>query len=253
MSDQSEGKAVFGAIRGLLFMRVQEIATATALARSAVIFVATFGLLMLFQREPSEAVEQFLAMVTGIFVMKFLPIYCLTKGGETLRGELKEGTIEYLWVRPASKVELYVGFVLSGLLGAFSVLGPALLGISCAGLALGAIGWGGLITVWVTVLAVVASFMAISGALGSLSSKFVVMGIFYYAFVELGLGAIPNGVQRLAVSFHAKTLLSGLGSEGASLEWGAFAWILGIGGLALVLGSAIFSKSRYVVGGEKEA
>lgn len=253
MSAPSENKAWFGAIRGLLFIRIQEITTVTALVRSAVIFVATFGLLMLFRMAPSEAVERFLTMVTGIFVMKFLPIYCLTKGGETLRGELKEGTIEYLWVRPASKVELYVGFVLSSLLGAFSILGPALLGISCAGLALGAIGLGGLLAVWLTVLAVVASFMAISGALGSFSSKFVVMGIFYYSFVELGLGQIPNGVQRLAVSFHAKRLLSGLGYEGTSLQWGAFAWILGIGALALVLGAAIFSKSRYVVGGEKEA
>ncbi len=253
MSDSTIRKARLGAIRGLLYMRIQEMATVSALTRSAAIMVVSFLLLMLLRLDLDHASERYQGLVAGLFALKFLPIFCLTKGGETLRGELKEGTIEYLWVRPANKVELYLGFVLSSFMSSFSLVGAALLGISLAGLFLGVVGFGGLLTLWVTVIAVVCSFTAISGALASFSSKFVVLGIFYYSFVELGLGAIPNGVQRLAVSFHAKTMLSGLVETGGSVDLNAFAWISATGLIGLLLGAAIFSQARYVVGGEKES
>ncbi|MDQ8184058.1 hypothetical protein [Pelagicoccus sp. SDUM812002] len=253
MSHLTSNKARLGAIKGVLFMRIQELTTPAALSRNAIVAVASFLLLMLLRLDVDNAASRYQGLVAGLFVLKFLPIFCLTKGGETLRSELKEGTIEYLWVRPASKVELYLGFMLSGFLGTFSIVGSALVGISLAGLALGALGGGAFLSLWLTVVVVVASFTAISGAISSFSSKFVVLGIFYYSFVELGLGAIPNGVQRLAVSFHAKTLLNGLTSGDGNLELNSFAWILATGLIGIVLGAAIFSQSRYVVGSEKEA
>lgn len=253
MSEREDHRARFGAIKGLLFMRIRELTTPSALLKSGAVLAVTFGLLMLLLLVPDEARSRFQGLVAGIFVLKFLPIYCLTKGGEILRAELKEGTIEYLWVRPASKVELFIGFFLGGLLGTLSIIGPALAGISLAGAVLGVLGIGELLTLWLTVLAVVASFTAISGAMSSFSSKFVVMGIFYYSFVELGLGAIPNAVQKLAISFHAEALLANLTLGSGNPVFVPFAWILGTGALGLVLGATIFSQSRYIAGSEKEA
>lgn len=253
MSESHNRRARFGALRGLLYMRIQELVTPMSLLRAAAIAVACFLLFLLVGLDRQEAAQRYQGLVAGIFALKFLPIFCLTKGGETLRSELKDGTIEYLWVRPASKVELYFGFMLSSYLGILALIGPALLGISVAGLTMGVVGLDGLLALWVTILAVVASFTAISGAIGSLSSKFVVLGIFYYSFVELGLGAIPNGVQRLALSFHTKSLLSGMVRDGGNLSLEPFVWILATGALGLVVGAAVFSQSRYVVGSEKEA
>lgn len=252
MNGTHGSKASLGALRGLLYMRIQELVTTSSLVRMGAILVATFLLFLLVGLDETEAAGRFQGLVAGIFALKFLPVFCLTKGGETLRSELKEGTIEYLWVRPASKVELYFGFILSGFLGIMSIIGPALLGISLSGLFMGVIGVSGLAMLWLTILAVVSSFTAISGAIGSFSSKFVVIGIFYYSFVELGLGAIPNGVQRLAVSFHARSLLSGLVKDGGTFSLEAFVWILGTGVLGLVVGASIFSQSRYMVGSEKD-
>ncbi|MBK1877736.1 ABC transporter permease subunit [Pelagicoccus mobilis] len=253
MSGANGEKAAFGAVKGMLYMRIQELTTTAALVRFAIIAASTFGLLLLVGFNESEARERFQGLLVGAFALKFLPIFCLTKGGETLRGELKDGTIEYLWVRPASKVELYLGFFLSGFLGTMWIVGPALIGISAAGVVLGVIGVGGLLTVWVVSVCVVASFTALSGAIGAFSSKFVVLGIFYYSFVELGLASIPNGVQKLAVSYHAENLLRGVTFGAQGFEVGHLLWIAGIGAVALGLGAAIFSQSHYVVGSEKEA
>ncbi len=253
MSTAIQAKARFGALKGLLYIRIQELMTPGAMIRAGLVFAASFTLMMLMKLDAGCAVERFHAFVSGVFILTFLPIFCLTKGGETLRSELKDGTIEYLWVRPTSKIELYFGFMLSGYLGILAIIGPALLGISLAGIMQGAIGASGLLVLWLTVLAVICSYTAISGAISSFSSKFVVLGIFYYSFVELGFASIPNGVQRLAVSFHSQALLSGLSQGGGALNFESFAWILATGALGLVVGAAIFSQSRYAVGGEKEA
>lgn len=240
-------------MKGLLYMRIQELMTAGSTVRFGLIFVICFGLFLLIGLDPEGVGARYEGFVAGVFALKFLPVFCLTKGGETLRSELKDGTIEYLWVRPASKAELYLAFVCSSYLGILALIVPALLGISLAGLAMGAVSFGGLLSLWISVLTAIASFTAISGAISSFSSKFVVLGIFYYSFVELGLGSIPNGVQRLAVSFHTRTLLNGFSTGGANFSLESFAWILGTGFVALALGTVIFSQSRYGVGGEKEA
>ncbi len=253
MSHSISNKASLGALRGLLYMRIQELTTTASIVRIGVILVVSFLLFMLTGLDKLEAAERYQGLVAGVFALKFLPIFCLTKGGETLRSELKDGTIEYLWVRPASKIELYLGFIISSFIGIMSIIGPALLGISLAGVVMGVIGIQGLMMLWLTIVVVVASFTALSGAISSFSSKFVVLGIFYYSFVELGLGAIPNGVQRLAVSFHARSLLSGLVDNGGTFHLESFIWIVATGAIGLVLGAAIFSQSRYIVGSEKEA
>lgn len=253
MSELKRKTAALGALKGMLYMRIQELTTMAAWLRFAIIAALCFGLLLLTGLDPSEARERYQGILVSAFALKFLPIFCLTKGGEALRGELKDGTIEYLWVRPASKVELYIGFFLGGFLGTFSIVGPALIGVSAAGLSLGVIGLGGLLTVWIVTLCVVASFTAISGAIGAFSSKFVVLGIFYYSFVELGLASIPNGVQKLAISFHTENLLQGASYGSGGMEAVSLLWILGIGAVAVALGAGIFSQSRYVVGSEKEA
>lgn len=245
----------FGALRGMVYMRLKELETTFSVFRIVGVFALSFGLLMLLSLDSDEAKVRFLDLVTGVFALTFVPIFCLTKGGESLREELKDGTIEYLWVRPASKIELYCGFYLSALISSLSTIIPSLLGLSLAGMFMGAISVGGLTVLWLTVLFVSATFTAISGALGAWSSKFVVFSLFYYGFVELGLGAIPNGVQRLAVSFHTKQLLNGVSIDGSAgpTELSSLLWVFGAGLIGLVAGAAIFSQSRYVVGSEKEA
>lgn len=253
MSGHKHDRALFGALRGLLYMRIQELSTPKALLRSGIVFAVSFGLLMLLHKAPEGAHGPFRTIIGVTFALWFLPVFCLTKGGETLRSELKDGTIEYLWTRPTSKVELYFGFYLSSLMGILSVIGPALVGIGLAGWYLGVFDLLGLFSLCLTVLAVVVSFAAISSALSAFSSKFVVLGIFYFSFIEMGLGQIRNGVQSLAVTFHAKQLLGGMMDPGTPIDFGALGWVLGIGVVGLLIGSAIFSQSHYIAGSEKEA
>lgn len=252
MSSRTIGLASWGAIRGLVYMRLQEISTRKSLIRSAVIFGISLGLLALFRVDKEEGSEEFLKVLQNVVLLTFMPIFCLTKGGEVLRGELKEGTIEYLWVRPVDKVALYLGFYLSSVLSILSIVGPPLLAASLAGVGTSVLSISEIAWLWVTVLAMILSFAGISGALASLSSKFVVLGIFYYSFVEIGLSKIPNGVQTLAVSFHAKGFFdSVLAGNGVVLKPLLLILIPGLVGLAL--GAVVFRQSSYVAGGEKEA
>lgn len=251
----SSGRMVqssWGAIRGVVYMRLQEICTGKALLRSGVIFGVALGLLLLFRLDMEDGSEEFLKVLQGVVLLTFMPVFCLTKGGEVLRGELKEGTIEYLWVRPVDKVALYLGFYLSSVLSILSIIGPPLLAVSVMGLWTTVLSFGEIVWLWATVLAMAASFAGISGALASLSSKFVVLGILYYSFVEIGLSKIPNGVQSLAVSFHAKGFFeSMLAGDGVHLK--SLLLILVPGLVGLLIGAVVFRQSSYVAGGEKEA
>lgn len=255
MSTETQQIGGFGrGLMGLLFMRIRELTTTTSLIKSLAVGVGCFGLLMLLDLDAGgDTHTPFQTVIGTAFALRFLPIFCLAKGGETLRNELKEGTIEYLWVRPISKIELYIGLYFSSVLSICSIIIPALVAISLAGVTLGVVNFMGLVALWLTTLCSILAFSAISGALGAFSSKFVVLGILYFGFIELGLGGIPNGIQNLAVTYHARMLLSGLtGIESQAGDLTSYFWILGISASLLVLGAALFSTLRYVVGSEKD-
>lgn len=255
MSTKVHRQGVFGrGLVGLLFIRIQELTTTGSLLKSLAVGVGCFGLLMLLDLDAGgDTREPFQTIIGTAFALRFLPIFCLAKGGETLRNELKEGTIEYLWVRPISKIELYLGYYLSSVLSVLAILIPALVAISLAGLWLGVVDASGLLALWLTTIASCMAFCAISGALGSFSSKFVVFSLLYFGFIEMGLGNIPNGIQNLAVTYHAKSLLSGLtGLDSQYGDFSSYLWILGISGIMLVVGAGLFSTIRYVVGSDKD-
>lgn len=258
MRETATASTGFGAARGLLYMRIRELATKRSLLRSVAAFALVLALLLLLLLDPGQGAERFRALARGPFLVSFLPLYCLAKGGQALRGELKEGTIEYLWTRSSSRVQLYLGFALSALLDAAAVVGPCLLALTLAGFALGGFaGPGELLLLWLASAAVAGGFTLISVALGALSSKYVVLGIFYFAFVDLGLGQIPNAVQKIALTSHVRQLAASFRSEAIPTSFGSAAsallWMAAIGLLALAAGAALFRASRYVAGSEKES
>ena len=252
MSPRRTQPATAAVLRAMLQMRLQEMSTGGSILRLALTFALVFGLLSLALNEQDSV--KFWNLVVGTFVLKFLPLFCLTKGGETLRGELKDGTIEYLWTRPASKTQLYCGFFASSLLniGSFGV--AFLLGISFAGLSLGVItGLGQIVLLWVGAGIAIVSFTAIAGAFSAFSSKFVVLGIFYFSFVELGLSQIPTSIRNVSISAHISRILSPLTEAAPSGFGAALLWSGAITAVALAVGVALFNGIRYGVGSEKEA
>ncbi len=200
--------------------------------------------------------QRFWALAIEVFVLKILLIFALTKGGEALRSDLKDGTIEYLWTRPVGKAKLYLGFWLGSLLGLLPVLLGSLLSISWIGVSMGAIdGFAELALLWIGAFLVAVGAGSLSLAFSALTSKFVVFGIFYFALVEMVLSRLPTGVRSMALRSHASDLLEPLKfGDPVSLELfgSALLGFLAIGVAAVLIGALRFSRARYSIGGEKE-
>lgn len=250
----ANGSTGWGSVlHGLIHMRICEMKTRGSAIRLGVTFCVIFGLFAM--EDASDNGPQFWQLVVKVFVLGFLPLYCLVKGGERLRSELKEGTIEYLWTRPTGKAPLFFGFFLSSLLGVAAFTGTCVLAICSAGYFVGAIESFGQVVLFAIGCSLVAvSFSAVAAALGAFTSKFIVFGILYFSFVESLLGQMPTKARNLSLITHVESLLAPLG-RGAStlLTMGtaqAVLWVGGITLVALVAGAALFTTKNYVVGGE---
>ena len=242
-------------LRGLLHMRLRALGAGKSLLRFAVAFVVVFGLGLL-SREGGEADQYWLTALT-LFVNGFLPLYCLTKGGEALRIALKDGTMEYLWSRPVRRGQLFLGFYSGALLSNLALIGCCLLALTLAGWVAGAeAGISGLALLWLQSILAVAAFTAISMLLAAWSSKFVALGIVYFVLIEVGLGSMPTRVSALSVGEHVRSSLAPLADAGA--RWaeapllGPVVGVVAIGGVALLAGMAVFLSAGYVVGGDKD-
>lgn len=257
MSAAEKNQPGFGAaLHSLLYMRAQELVTGKSLLRMGAIAFGVVALLTAVSDDGESGA--FWSLSVGAFCLKFLPIYCLTKGGETLRGEFKDGTIEYLWTRSVGKVQLYFAFYASAVVTVASTVVPVLIGLSVASVILGGVAsMSQLLVLWLSVLGGMVSFTAIASLFSAYSSKFVVIGIFYFSFVEMGLGALATGVRSVAVTAHMSDavelardgyIAAAYGQLGTGLVGMAVITVV-----ALTLGAMVFSQAHYVVGGEKEA
>ena len=240
----------------MLYVSVKELMTSRILTRLAITFVATMGLLYVVSWRGNAAAFWF--VVTGPFFAWFLPVMCLTKGGESVRSELKEGTMEYLWTRPVRRGNLFIGLYAASLASVIATVGSVTIGVVAVGILIGA--WGSLMTLLgfvACVIVCVFGYTAISALLGAYSARFVVLGVLYFSMIESGIGKIPTGIHNVAISAHVRDVLVPLRYGESTLVWGDFfvgaAWILAIGCVALAAGAALFANTQYFVGSTTES
>lgn len=235
-------------------MRMCELATIATLVRFAIAFVIVFGLVIFVGSHESE--RQFWILAIHFFALGFLPIYCLVKGGESLRNELKEGTIEFLWTRPARKSSLFLGFYASSLISIGAFMTVCLIALSGAGIWLGEItSIGQLVAYTLGCIAIALSFSALSLALGSFTSKFIVVGILYYFFIEKLLAQVPTSARNASIIANLRTHF--LENAGAASDFVISNTIQSIVHIALItvtaltLGCIAFTLKRYSLGEDK--
>ncbi len=243
-------------LRGLLYMRICELTTRRSIARLVLSFFVVFALLAVTKLEGDATEVRFWEVALGMFALGFLPLYCLVKGGDSLRGALREGTIEYLWTRPTSRAALFIGFFLSSLIGIGAFAGSCVLAICCAGVYLGAIESLGEVLLYAGGCGfAVLAFSAIASGLSALTSRFVVFGVLYYSFVEGLLGQMPTGARNVSGLVHLRSALRPLQDGSISLlsssvVQSALALVV-LAGVALVVGATLFTMRNYAVGSDK--
>lgn len=237
---------------GLLYGRTRELIAPRSWIRLAILAAAVAGVLSLAAWPGGD--EGFWDAAVRLFLMNFAPLYCLVKAGDALRGELKDGGIEYLWTRPVGRIPLYLGFYLSALLSVAWALGVCVLSILAASAAVGAWpGWEGAFALALATGLAGLAFAAISLALAAFSSKYAVLGFLYFSLVEQGLSRIPTSVREIAVSRHVREISASLLDLGQGDLGRAAVGAIAIAVAAFVVGAAVFATSAYQVGGSKDA
>lgn len=239
----------------LLFLQAREMLASKTVVRLLLIS-ATVTVLTYLATRYGGAFAYWDRVIDKLFGL-FLPFLCLTKGGEAVRSELKEGTMEYLWTRPVRRSHLFVGLFAASFASVAATVFAAILPIVAIGMWIGV--WESammLVSFLATAVACVFGYAAISALLGAFSARYVVWGLLYFATIELGLGSVATGVRNVSISAHVEDLLDPIryGADGGYfLQFAASTlWILGIGGVALALGAGLFATTRYFVGSSKE-
>lgn len=235
-------------------MRICELTTIGTVIRYAIAYAIVFGLTVFVGTKSPN--PEFWNLAVYVFAFSFLPIYCLVKGGEALRNELKEGTIEFLWTRPVGRAPLFLGFYFSSLI---SVMAFALLCVTAlmsAGFWLGEIdSWNQAFAYSIGCLVIALSFSALSITLGSLTSKFIVLGIVYYFLVEKLLSQLPTSVRNTSIVAnlrpHLLSLPENTGEFVSSGTLQSIAYVGAITAVALAIGCIAFTFKSYSLGEDK--
>jgi len=230
------------------------LATVGTAVRYAIAFAIVFGLTVFVGTKSPN--PEFWNLAIYVFGFGFLPIYCLVKAGEALRNELKEGTIEFLWTRPVGKSPLFLAFYFSSFVSVLAFTLVCLTALVAAGYWLGEIAsLSQALTFAAGCVAIALSFSALSLALSSLSSKFIVLGILYYFLVEKLLSQLPTSVRNASIVAnlrpHLLSLSENAGEFAFSTTLQSIAYVVIISVIALTIGATAFTLKSYSLGEDK--
>lgn len=238
---------------GLAYVRIREILTWSSGIRLSIVFAVVFVAHLMVGIKTDSS--RFWVTAIDLTILGFLPFYCLVKGGESLRSEIRDGTIEYHWTRPTSKVSLYLGYYTSSIISTLLFSFACLAAVFLAALSLGEVeSFISLIRIAIGGSAIALSFSALSLALGAITQKFVIVGIIYHLVAEKLIGNLPTLASKISILRNLKLHLYSTPEYPMELDQPAI--LLGYGSIliitlaALALGIAVFTSKKYAIGSE---
>ena len=145
---------------------------------------------------------------TGFYLTLLLPVGVFLAAAGAVRDELKPGSVDYVLTRAVPRPAFFAFKYLS-LLGCLQLL--ALLTTSVV---IGVGLWRGVPDLAVrsgqlvlAQTAAVTAFSALGILCGTLTARYLVLGLVYGAVVEVGIGRIPMQINRLSINHHVRDLL----------------------------------------------
>lgn len=162
--------------------------------------------------------EPYFHFIIDFYLLLLIPLSCLSAFGAMIRDEIQTDTLRFLITRPVTRFQLYLAKYLCqlawmqmlALVGALLVLGVGFLrhipAFDVTGFksVVNLVVWKFLATQFLEIMA----YGALSGLLGLINQRYMVLGVVYGFVVELGIGKIPTNVNNLSVSRHLRTLLA---------------------------------------------
>lgn len=170
-----------------------------------------------YDERPSVAdVTQTVAFLFhGLMLMLVVFFGCLVVFGGSVRREILERTLHYLYLVPMTRRELLVGKYLGAFVGMASLLALSSLatfalaylpaGAPALGFVLGGPGLGHLVTYLLVVILAVAGYGAVFLAFGLFFKRPAIPGIVFFGW-EMANFLLPPGLKRISVIHYLKSL-----------------------------------------------
>lgn len=224
-----------------------------------VAFIIVFALLLAVSAGRDNANQYFL-WLTNIYLMVVVPILAFLSGGGLVRDDMTPAVVDYVLTRPVSRSWFLAARVGSHLvcLQLWCILTLAVLTI--VGVIQATPGAVEALPRLLLAQFFAAGAFGILGVLaGTLTTRYLVIGIVYGGIVEAGLGSIPMQLNRLSILHHLRSMLGPI-LENAGIEVGAtpgiptsagFVVLLSL--VALAVAMVIFSLREFAGARPKDA
>lgn len=208
----------------------------------------------------NSAEGRYVLWISGFYSTFLVPVMAFITAGGAIRDDMTPGTVDYVLTRPVPR-PAYVVFKYVAQCAVMQVEYLIALGVFVG---VGAVhGTTGLLSAvpalaFAQILLVIA-FSAFGFLLGSITSRYVIVGLLYGAVVEVGVGQIPTQLNRLSISHQVRLMLDyrleALSGQSVLLQSGPETLVVTAVVLAFAIGTlavaaCIFSARELTRGGE---
>ena len=209
---------------------------------SLLIMAAVGGVGFMIARYGSP--QGFVHWLNQIFLMLSVPLVAFDAGARAIREDLKPGAVDYLITRPVPRwaytVFKYIAqwcvmmtLVLSGL--AFMLILALSLGVQLLPLAV----YLGIIT------SSVSAYLALGFLMGSITSRYLLLGLLYAGLIEAAVGSIPTQLNNLSILRHLWSILDEI-SRGPAAILAELGLVMAIAFGLLMTATLIFSRKEFI-------
>ena len=176
--------------------------------------LAGFALLTLVSVRTADAAVFFEWAIR--YLTFLLPVMAFISGGGTIRDDLKPDTVDYVFTRPLPRpaflVFKYTAHT-AGLQASYLLALGVLVGVGAYRQVPGLM--AALPLLLLAQVLAIGVFTAFGFLCGTITARYLVVGMTYGSIVEIGIGSIPTQLSRLSLTHHLREMLQSLTSASA--------------------------------------
>lgn len=188
--------------------------------------------------------QGFIHWLNQVFLMLSVPLISFDAGARAIREDLKPGAVDYIITRPVPRWAYTVFKYISQWLVIMTLATSAL--IVMLGFA-----WvldvrlQSIVIYFQVMTAGVSAFVALGFLMGSITSRYVLLGLLYAGLIEAAVGNIPTQLNNLSILRHLWSVLDGPAQAAGTATSGLGIVFLITGGL-LTASVGIFSRKEFI-------
>ncbi len=243
---------LLNALGGVVRLEVYRLATPAAWAAPLSLLAVVVLLLSVTVHEGNR--DAFMSWSTGFYLTFLVPVLAFLSGAGAIREEMKGNAVDYILTRPVPRWAFLVFRYLAQWLCTQLSYAPIFFGLLAVGFYRQVPGLVSAIPLLMAgQLLVVTVFLAFGFLAGVLTSRYMILGVFYGSVVEVGISAIPIQLNQLSMTHHVRTFLqsldSGISVVALGVEGPAIASVFLLGMTLLQLScAALLFAGRELIG-----